>query len=534
MTEQSGPGAPPLAVTRRARRLSIIWIVPVVALLIGGWLAWDTRSKQGPTITVTFDDAEGLQAEQSQLKYKDIVLGTVKTLALTPDNGHVVATIATTREAEPLLTKGTVFWVVKPRLFAGNLSGLDTLLSGSYVSLVPGEAGGPAERHFTGQEDPPILHEHIPGRIFLLKSPRVGSLSVGSPVFFRDLTVGEVLGWDVAGMANSVMIHVFVRAPYDSYVHDETRFWNASGLSVKLGARGLQVEMESIRAVLLGGIAFDTPDEEAARAPAQSEHEFPLFADRDAAADASYSRVISAVSYFTGSVRGLSAGSDVSMQGMKIGEVTHVRLIYKDGGIVAKVRYQLQPERIAGIKEQAFKTDTEAVNALLDRGLRASLDTASLLTGQQTVALQLVPHAARTAIAMDGDRFILPAVESGGGFAGLAASATDVLNNVNKIPFAQVGANLNGLLLSLHKATEGPALREAIANLATTLAAAHTTLDNANHLVKSVDSGYGNDTKFARDLDRLLTQSEDTVRSIRALADSMTQHPEGLIKGRKE
>src|SRR5215471_3507583 len=122
----------PQSATRRSRRVSIVWIVPLVAVAIGAWLAWDTLSKEGPTIRVTFESAEGLQAGQSQLKYKDIVFGTVKSLVLTPDHTRVVVTIATTREAAPLLSEGTVFWVVKPRLFAGTISGLETLVSGSY------------------------------------------------------------------------------------------------------------------------------------------------------------------------------------------------------------------------------------------------------------------------------------------------------------------------------------------------------------------------------------------------------------------
>ena len=238
----------PQAATRRSRRISIIWIVPLVAVAIGGWLAWDTLSKEGPTIKIAFDGGEGLQAGQSQLKYKDIVFGTVKSLALSPDQTHVVVTVATTRQAEPLLTEGTAFWVVKPRLFAGNVSGIETLLSGSYIGMLPAATAGKSQREFVGREDPPVLGAHVPGRTFLLKSKRLGAVSVGSPIFYRDLNVGEVLGWDIADMAEYVTIHAFVRAPYDSYVHDQTRFWNASGVSVKLGGTGVEVQMESLKA----------------------------------------------------------------------------------------------------------------------------------------------------------------------------------------------------------------------------------------------------------------------------------------------
>jgi len=283
MSDFISPPTQHTARARRSRRVPVIWLIPIIAIAIGAWLAWDTLSKEGPAITITFDSAEGLQAGQSQLKFREIVLGTVKSLELAPDHSHVIVTIATTRQAEPLLTDQTVFWVVKPRLFAGNISGLDTLLSGSYVGMLPGTTAGKAQRAFTGREDPPVLQAHVPGHTFSLRATKLGSISVGSPLFFRDLNVGEVLGWDIGDMARVVTIHVFVRAPYDHYVDDDTRFWNASGVSVKLGATGVDVQMESLRALLLGGIAFNTPDEKA-DAPMSAENRvFPLFADEHAA-----------------------------------------------------------------------------------------------------------------------------------------------------------------------------------------------------------------------------------------------------------
>src|ERR1700736_3854226 len=316
----------PQATTRRSRRFSIIWIVPLAAVAIGAWLAWDTLAKEGPTIKISFDGGEGLQAGQSQLKYKDIVFGTVKSLALSPDQTHVLVTVATTRRGEPLLTEGTIFWVVKPRLFAGNISGVETLLSGSYIGMLPAAPAGKKQRDFVGHEDPPLLGAHVAGRTFLLKSKRLGAVSVGSPIFYRDLNVGEVLGWDIADMAEYVTIHAFVRAPYDSYVHDQTRFWNASGVSIKLGGTGVEVQMESLKALLLGGVAFETPAADIHTAQTPENHEFPLFADRDAANAASYTRKVAAISYFPGSVSGLAPGAAVTMHGVKGGEVNHVRL----------------------------------------------------------------------------------------------------------------------------------------------------------------------------------------------------------------
>jgi paraquat-inducible protein B len=187
MTDTYEQASLPQAATRRSRRISAIWSIPLVAVAVAAWLVWDTLSKEGPTIEVSFAAAEGLEASKSQLKYKDIVFGTVTALRLSPDQSRVIVTIATTTQAKPLLTENAVFWVVKPRLFAGNISGLDTLLSGSYVGLLPSATPGKAQHSFKGQEDPPLLSAHEAGRTFLLKSKRIGSISVGSPIFFRDV-----------------------------------------------------------------------------------------------------------------------------------------------------------------------------------------------------------------------------------------------------------------------------------------------------------------------------------------------------------
>ena len=544
----------PRATTRRSRRFSIIWIVPLVAVAIGAWLAWDTLSKEGPTIKISFDSGEGLQAGQSQLKYKDIVFGTVKSLELSPDQTHVVVTVATTHQAEPLLTDGTVFWVVKPRLFAGNLSGVETLLSGSYIGMLPAAKAGENKRDFVGREDPPVLGAHVPGRNFLLKSKRIGAVSVGSPIFFRDLNVGEVLGWDIADMAEYVTIHAFVRAPYDSYVHDQTRFWNASGVSIKLSGTGVEVQMESLKALLLGGVAFETPAAEIHAAAAPENHEFPLFADRDIANAASYTRKIPAISYFSGSVSGLAPGSPVTIHGLKVGEVTDVRLTYdaaKDT-VMAPVRYEVEPERVVGVGQRVYQTEAEGVGVLLKKGLRSSLQSASLITGQQNVALDFVTDAPPADVTMDGPDFVVPATE-GGGFAGLTASATELLNKVNTMPFDQIGKSLDGILKSVNDMTQGPQMKKALTDLSGMIASAQgmiqrldtkqlpeltagleKTLTSANKLVLSLDSGYGDNTKFNRDLDRLMVQANDAVRSIRALTDLLARHPEALIKGRPE
>jgi paraquat-inducible protein B len=535
-----------------------MWLIPLVAVAIGGWLAWNTLSKEGPTITLSFETAEGLQAGQSQLKFKEIVLGTVQSLDLTPDHKHVLVKIATTRQAESLLTSTTIFWVVKPRLFAGNLSGLSTLLSGAFVGMLPGETEGAPQRSFVGREDPPVLETNVPGHTFLLKAARLGSISIGSPVFYRDLDVGTVLGWDIANMAASVTIHAFVRAPYDSYVHDESRFWDASGFSLKLGGTGVDVQVESLRALLLGGIAFDTPEAQTQTAISSEDHVFPLFKDREAADSASYTRQIPLVAYFSGSVQGLSTGSEVTMRGFRIGRVTDVRLGFDPvrHAIIVPVHFEVQPERIIGIGNRIYKTTAEAVDELVQLGLRAQLQSASLITGQQMVVLDIVPNAPPASVTMEGNNFVLPTTDSGG-FAGLQASATELLAKVNTIPFDQIGKSLDGILLAVNTVANGPEMKHSLTDLSATLdrvkdvadhldsglspalkqlpdlvAGLQKTLISTNQLVKSLDGGYGENTQFNRDLARVLVQTNEALSSIRALADLLARDPSALIKGR--
>jgi paraquat-inducible protein B len=551
---------PETSAVRRSRRVPVIWTIPIIAIAIGAWLAWDTLSKEGPKIVVSFEDAEGLTAGQSQLKFKDITLGTVKSLEFTKDRRKVLVSISTTAQAEPFLTEGTQFWVVKPRLFAGNISGFNTLLSGAYVGLLPGDAAAKAERTFVGREEPPLLDSGVPGKTFLLKTEQLGSVNLGSPVFYRGLSVGQVLGWDIGDMAESVTIHAFVRSPFDSYVHDQTRFWNASGVSVKLGGAGVDMQVESLRALLLGGVAFETPASGPFSEVSGENHEFPLFANQDAAKAASYSRKIPLLVYFSSSVRGLAPGSDVVMHGLTVGRVTDVRLSYdpaKDT-VVAPVRLEIEPERVVGIGRQVTKNVDAMVQTLAAKGLRATLQSGNLLTGEMLVSLDVVPDAPAATVTMEDGAFVFPTSDSGG-LAGLQASAGDLLRNVNAIPFASIGQSLNAMTKNMSELTNGPQLQQALTALAATMmeaqsamktldtdmgpfmkqlpeiaASLQTTLKQSNLLMRSVDTGYGSDTQFHRDLDRLMAQLNDAVRSFKGLADLLTRHPEALVRGRTD
>jgi paraquat-inducible protein B len=552
-------GQVPTASTHRRRRISLIWLVPLVTALIAGWLAWDTFSKRGPTIVVSFDTAEGLQAGQSQLKFRDVTMGTVKAIKVAPDLSKVLVTVETVREAAPLLTDKTIFWVVKPQLFAGNVQGLDTLLSGSYVGMLPSTEQGKAQREFVGKEDPPILQTATPGTTFRLHTKRLGSLSLGSPIFFRDLTVGTVLGWDQSNLNDGVTVSAFVRAPFDKYVHEDSLFWNASGVSLKFQSGGVRFQVESMKALLLGGVAFDTPVD--SKAPvAKAENRFPLYANADAATSAGFGRHMQFVSYFTGSVAGLDPGAEVTFHGIKIGEVTEVGLVYdpKTDKIRVPVHFRVEALRIANVAPMQGIPPGVIATEMVRRGLRATLQTPNILTGSKVVALVLMPEAPKAEMTRDGEAFVLPSDE-GGGFDSITRGASELLSKINRIDFDAIGANIASAAKGLDATINGPELKQTLASLNATMAdvkdIAHKldtdagpalkrlpeisvqlqeSLTRISRLAGSLNTGYGDDSRFYRDMSRLMVQLNDTARSLRTLTDMLSRNPEALIQGRSD
>ncbi len=553
----------PVAIVRdrasRRARISLIWAVPFVTLLVAGWLGWDTLSKRGPEITIRFDFASGLQPKQSRIRNRDVDLGTVEKVALSPDRRHVLVTARMSRESQSLLTDTAKFWVVKPRFFAGAVSGLETLISGSYIQLEPGTGGAPATG-FVGLEDPPVLRSEVPGHSFQLKAARIGSLNPGSPILFRDLVVGEVLGWDIGEMATEVTIHAFVRAPYDRYVHDRTVFWNASGVAVNLGGSGVKLELESLRALVLGGVAFDSPDNVATAPMAAENHVFQLEPDRQTAKAAMFDRRLRFVSYFQTSASGLDVGSPVIIHGIRIGVVTDVRLRYQpDTEIIdVAVHYTFEPGRVSGLDMPADGVGMDGrMTDLVQRGLRVRLASASIVTGSKQLVLDLVPATPAAVLRKEGDEFVLPPIEGDQG--DITASAGALVARLQTIPFEEIGDNLNKTLAGANGTINDPKLRQAIANLSSTLNTAHDFLNSvnkgvdpllkglpkmasnldeaikhANQLVASLDTGYGGGSQFGRDTGRLMLQLTDAARAVRILADLLARHPEALIRGRAE
>ena len=552
------PPPPPRATVHRRRGFSAIWLLPIVAAAIGAYLAFNTLSHRGPSIVISFRSADGLTAGQTKVKHKAVDLGTVESIRLADDMSHVIVRVQMQAEAEPYLTDNARFWAVRPRLSGSNISGLETLISGGYIELDPGMKGGQSTREFTALEDPPGVRSDEPGQTFVLQATRIGSLGSGSPVFYRDIVVGEVLGYSLPEGNGPITVKVFVRAPYDKWVRKGTHFWNASGLRFELGPQGVHVQLESLQALLSGGVAFGTPEEARDTPSAPGNMSYKLYDSEVDADSASYTQRIPFVLYFQSSAAGLAVGSPVQLYGIQIGNVTDVKLQFDPAKATARVRVaiEVQPERLTSVGDQKPGTTPESVaQHLVAQGMRAELTTLNYLTGSLGVSLDFPSNPTSAEVALEGDAIVLPT--EGGGLAGLTQAVSQVLEKVNAIPFAQIGANANGALAGLNGVLAGPQLKQALGSLSSTLGDAQTlvrradaglaplfkrlpdmaadlqqTLAHTNKLVGSADSSYGSNSQFQRDLERLMAQLNDTARSIRLLADFLDRHPEALIRGR--
>jgi len=543
LPERPNVRAPEPEAKVRRSRVSLIWLIPLVAAVIAAWLGYRTVSQQGSLVTLSFRSADGLTAGQTRVRHKAVELGQVETIRLSDDMSHVIVTVRMRREADPYLTDMARFWVVRPRLSSGSLAGIETLVSGSYIEMDPGGRDGARRTEFTGLEQPPGVRTGEPGRTFAVKAQRIGSLGPGAPVFYRDITVGEVLGYDIGDGTGPVTVQLFIRAPYDNFVRKGTHFWNASGVSVQLSSEGVHVELASIQALLSGGVAFDSPSRQAQAdaPPAEAGTEFPLYNNYAEAQASGYSNKQEFVTYFESSVRGLARGASVEFYGIQVGTVTEVALELNpaNGDVRVRVRLEVQPERILSESAVAKTDPMDVARRLVRRGMRAQLQTASYLTGQMVLALDFVQDAAPAELAVNGTDVVLPS--RSGGLSNILVAAEDIAGKLGRLPLDEIGQNLNGALRSasgamasvqdLVKKTDAgltPTLRR-LPEITTGLQEA---VAKAGRTFGSIDASYGSNSQFQRELERAMTQVGDTARSIRLLADFLDRHPEALVRGR--
>lgn len=518
---------------RKARRgPSLVWLLPMVVVLIGGWLSVKAYRETGPTITITFASADGMEAGQTKIKHKDVEIGKVTAIGLSRDRSQVVVTAELRRDAQDLLSDQTRFWVVRARIGTSGISGLGTLLSGAYIGMDPGprDTAGSAPRTFTGLDSPSLESIHQPGALLELKAEKQGSLNVGSPVHYRQVRVGEVASIQLAKDAQSVTIKVFIEAPHHKLIHKDTRFWDAGAVDVSIDANGVRMRSDSLMDLLLGSIAFENPMSLEESGPVPPGHVFPLFKTHDQIYEKEVQDRRYFVVNFNESVRGLTRGAPVEFQGIRIGQVEDFRLEFNPETLDGKipVLIALEPERLFGPRRKG-KATPEVLDKLVKRGLRAQLRPSSLLTGSLFVNLAFHPEAPPAAITEFNGHAEIPTVPSAMGA---------MMENVNKFMERLQKLPLEELLTEVRVSV--PVLRETLAQTKAllarldqeTLPQAKTTLVQAQNTLAQLENTLKADSPTQQDLRGALEEFAKASRALRDLAETLERHPEALVWGK--
>ena len=540
-TPEQEPGDRGVEARVRPRRWFVwVWIVPIAAAGIVLWLTWRAWADRGPEITIEFKAAEGLQAGQTKIQHRDVDVGTVESLELTKDMSRVIVHARMTRRAAPFLNELTRFYIVIPRVGVGGISGLSTIVSGSYIEMLPG-SDGQSQRHFVALDEPPILPPDTRGRSFTLRTPDLGSLTQGSQITYHGVAVGEVEGYILATDGSHVTVTAFVRAPWDDLVHPETRFWNAGGVDLSVGAQGVRVRANSWQQLLSGGIAFETPTTVLTNPASPAGSDFQLYENRQHALRVSRGPEILYAAEFQGNQRGLEPGTSVELQGEEVGEVEEVHLRYDEHHhtLVTRVAFGVDPDRV-NIEDMPHPAGVERrdlvggwLKTLVEHGTRAQVMSASFITGQKLVALDPTPNAPPAKIEKVAQSLVFPTTSSGD-LTEILADLRGVLQNLDR---ATAGPQLGHALQELDKTLTrldditrdvGPDIKGLVKSLRDTADAAQGTLST----VQSMMGGNGSNPSNT-DLPKLMQELENAARSVRVLADYLDRHPEALLRGRK-
>jgi paraquat-inducible protein B len=529
---------------------SMVWIIPLVTIIVGGWLVVKTLSEQGPKASISFKTAEGIEAGKTKIKYKNVAIGMVEQIRFSDDLSHVLISGEFDKGTDHFLRRNTRFWVVKPQFGLKGVSGLSTLISGAYIEIEPGP--GAPQSHFVGLEKAPVVTANEAGKRISLISGRLGSIDTGSPIYYQGMEAGEVLGHELGTDRKSVFIHAFIKEPFDQLIRGNTRFWNVSGMEVTMDADGFKMEMESVASLVFGGIAFETP----ATLEPVSEYEedlvFTLFDDYTTIKEYSYTKKINFIVFFDSSVRGLSVGAPVEFKGIKIGSVLDIRLEFesRDTTFRIPVLIEIEPERIIASDADEQDSPYHVMNLLVERGLRAQLRTGSLLTGQLYIELNMHPG---TEVSLSGTDTRVPELPTipAANFDAITASIERFVAKLDELEIEQIGSELLSTLKGANKVINNPEIPVIVSDLQDSLESFRSIMrkvDESN-LKEAINAGHVALVKLEETLTltnrvlkpnsplqynviKLSAELEETARSIRALVETLERNPQSLIFGK--
>lgn len=540
MSDPATPSSPPAAVPeyRAAQRWNIVWVVPILALLIGGWMIYRNLSARGPVAYVVFETADGLAAGKTEVKCRSVRVGSVKEVKLAGDLKSVRIKVELDPDYEGLLRKGTQFWVVRPRVSTTDVSGLGTLLTGAFLELDPGAQDGDRSSDFVGLEKPPATNRNIPGRRLVLTADQAGSLVEGSPIYYRGVEVGRIESRVLDIAQQRVTYDAFIRPEYGGLVKENTRFWNTSGIDISADSDGFKLRTPSFQAMFSGGATFDVPEGAPPGNAVGDGKVFTLFVDEDAAKGSSFNPTLKFVLLFEQTVRGLSRRAPVEFRGIPIGRVADISFDYLTAaedprvGVLVEIDPSLLRPDAA---EKIIKPDGEFLKDAVGRGLRASLKIGSLITGSLFVDLDYYKDALPAEMGKVGDLPSLPTIS--GGLDQLQTTVAETLKKIGKTAdeFALTAADGRKSMLEVNETLT--AARKVIdsadvANISADLRASLAAFDKLSATFDKSISSYGPEGPIQGDMLRTLEELRASLRTMKSLMNNIDEKPNSLLFGR--
>lgn len=506
----------------------LIWLIPLIALLIALSLAVKALLSHGPTIDVSFRTAEGLVAGKTTVRYKQVDIGVVRQIDLSDDRSHVIARIDLRKGASNFAAKDSRFWVVRPRIGTSGVSGIDTLLSGSYIE-VDGGKSAEDKFEFTGLEVPPVISSDVPGKVFFLNADDLGSLDIGSPIYYRRINVGQITAYKLSDDGKNVELQTFIRAPYDKFVTTDARFWQASGIDVTLNASGFNLDTQSLASIVAGGIAFGIPESSHATTAANHSR-FNLWDSKGDALKEPDGQPRGVIMYFDHSLRGLTVGAPIDFMGIEIGNVKSVNAEFYDHYKQIRMRVEavIYPSRVEN--GQALNPNSEIFKDFIEHGWRAQMRTGNLLTGQNYIALDKFPKAKPATLQILGDnRVVIPTTPTE--LSGLQAQVSQIADKLTKFPLVEIGQDVRKTLNNMNTAIESTdkLVKQLDGKVAPGLQA---TLDDVRKTVRSSESILSSDAPLQQDVRKALQQMTRAAASLQLMSDYIEQHPESIIRGK--
>lgn len=523
---------------------SLIWLVPILAAVIGISLLAQAWTQRGPEITITFLSGEGLEAGKTKVKYKEVEIGTVQSIALSEDRTHVSVTVRLKKEAQSFTAADSRFWVVRTRISGLQVSGLATLVLGAYIGADAGISTQQTDK-FVGLETPPIVTRGASGKQYFLHAADIGSLDIGSPVYFHWIKVGQVTAYDLDENGKGIIMRIFINSPYDKFVGINTRFWHASGFDVQLNADGLKIRSQSLDTVLFGGLSFQSPDDNPG-GPAKEDTAFILAENQTEAFKEPDGDAQIILLNFRQSLRGLRPGAEVSFRGLVLGQVKSIGIDYdpKLHEFTMPVLVQVYPERLgrryAQFRKESKYTAQQRLQLMIDGGLRAQLRSADLLTGQLYVAFDFFPNVVtkkgnvskrKADVAASQPLLAVPTIPNTA--EETQTQISEIARKLNKVPFDQIGSELQESLKILQRTLNSAGqLAEKLNNdvapeIAMAMKDVHETLNAAGHTLSE-------EAPLQQDLRQTLQELSRAAISLRVVTDYLERHPESIIRGKRE